>query len=231
MTTAHRPTYKAAVAKFDQGNNHMLGRSQQVSKEDMPHHLTTKYRQKGQNREDELDREEMKKKLQDKEDKHYKRAARDKPVNNREAIANKKEDDDEGGISGDEKNFESIDKDDSDSDKDSDISGDDDSDDETAELMRELEKIKKERAIEEEKKAREQAMKDEKEKNESILTGNPLLGKGGGDGIAMGSLKRRWDDDVVFKNQTRGEPVKKKKFVNDTIRSDFHRKFLGKYIK
>ena len=34
----------------------------------------------------------------------------------------------------------------------------------------------------------------------------------------------RWDDDIVFKNQARDEPELKKKFVNDTVRSDFHRK-------
>ena len=47
-----------------------------------------------------------------------------------------------------------------------------------------------------------------------------------GDEPAMGGLKRRWDDDVVFKNQSRGEQQQKKRFVNDTIRSDFHKKFL-----
>jgi len=94
--------------------------------------------------------------------------------------------------------------------------------------MRELDKIKKERAAEEDKKEKERLAKEEKDRNEAILMGNPLLSK---DEPAMGSLKRRWDDDVVFKNQSRGEPVKKKKFVNDTIRSDFHRKFLNKYIK
>ena len=41
----------------------------------------------------------------------------------------------------------------------------------------------------------------------------------------------RWDDDVVFKNQARDEPVAKKRFINDTIRNDFHRKFLSKYIQ
>lgn len=40
-----------------------------------------------------------------------------------------------------------------------------------------------------------------------------------------------WDDDVVFRNQSRGEPKAAKRFINDTIRSDFHRKFLNKYIK
>lgn len=41
----------------------------------------------------------------------------------------------------------------------------------------------------------------------------------------------RWDDDVVFKNQARGETKAPKRFINDTIRSDFHRKFLHKYMK
>ena len=158
------------------------------------------------------------------------RPGRDDAVNNKEVIKHAQLDD--GAISGDEKDdkeFEDMDKDDSDSDNDSsEISGDDDSDDETAELMRELEKIKKERAIETEKKEREQMLKDEKDKSEAILKGNPLLQ--GVDAPVMGSLKRRWDDDVVFKNQTRGQQELKKRFVNDTIRSDFHKKFLKKYI-
>lgn len=41
----------------------------------------------------------------------------------------------------------------------------------------------------------------------------------------------RWDDDVVFKNQARGEAKAPKRFINDTIRNDFHRKFLHKYMK
>lgn len=44
-------------------------------------------------------------------------------------------------------------------------------------------------------------------------------------------VKRRWDDDVVFRNQERGEPKVQKRFVNDTIRNDFHRRFLNRYIK
>ena len=31
--------------------------------------------------------------------------------------------------------------------------------------------------------------------------------------------------------QARGEGPTKKRFVNDTIRNDFHRKFLNKYVK
>ena len=45
-------------------------------------------------------------------------------------------------------------------------------------------------------------------------------------------VKRRWDDDVVFKNQARGTEDKKgKEFVNDLLRSDFHRRFMSKYVR
>ena len=45
-------------------------------------------------------------------------------------------------------------------------------------------------------------------------------------------MKSRWDDDVVFKNQARGTTNnKKKRFVNDTTKNDFHRKFMDKYVK
>ena len=46
-------------------------------------------------------------------------------------------------------------------------------------------------------------------------------------------VKRRWDDDVVFKNQARGteEKGKEKRFVNDLLRSDFHRRFMDKYVR
>ena len=45
-------------------------------------------------------------------------------------------------------------------------------------------------------------------------------------------VKRRWDEDVVFKNCARSEPDKKKnEFINDSLRSEFHRKFMEKYVK
>ena len=62
---------------------------------------------------------------------------------------------------------------------------------------------------------------------EEALRGNPLVNQGGG----AFQVKRRWDDDVVFRNQARGEPKIQKRFVNDTIRNDFHRRFLTRYIK
>ena len=79
-----------------------------------------------------------------------------------------------------------------------------------------------------------------------MLTGNPLLNKAN-DGSSF-NLKRRsiptkdtspeyskevcrWDEDVIFKNQSRGEPKAVKRFINDTVRSDFHQKFLQRYIR
>lgn len=85
-------------------------------------------------------------------------------------------------------------------------SDDDDSDDEdeTAELMRELERIKKEREDDAARKASEEKTRAEAEKKDAMLRGNPLLADG-----SFG-VKRRWDDDVVFRNQARTEPAAKK---------------------
>lgn len=106
---------------------------------------------------------------------------------------------------------------------------DDDEEDETAELMRELAKIKAERAEKAAKEAAEQAKKDEEQREKDIALGNPLLNARKEDY----GVKRRWDDDVVFKNQARGteERGKEKRFVNDLLRSDFHRKFMDKYVR
>lgn len=61
---------------------------------------------------------------------------------------------------------------------------------------------------------------------EEVAMGNPLLNQN-----SSFQVKRRWDDDVVFKNQARGEPKTQKRFINDTIRNDFHKRFLTRYIK
>uniref|UniRef100_A0A3Q3KFW3 CWC15 spliceosome associated protein homolog n=1 Tax=Monopterus albus TaxID=43700 RepID=A0A3Q3KFW3_MONAL len=46
-------------------------------------------------------------------------------------------------------------------------------------------------------------------------------------------IKKEWDDDVVFKNCAKGvdEARKEKRFINDTLRSEFHKKFMEKYVK
>jgi hypothetical protein len=78
-----------------------------------------------------------------------------------------------------------------------------------------------------------------------IATGNPLLnlqaalgqtpGTPGTPGstatsTATFAVKRRWDDDLIFKNQAAGidDKPKKGEFVNDLLRSEFHKKFMLK---
>jgi len=102
---------------------------------------------------------------------------------------------------------------------------DDDDDDDTADLLRELERIKRERAEEQERAAKLKAEEQERIRTEQILVSNPLLNQ-----PTDYALKKKWYDDVIFKNCAKNEPEVKKRFINDTIRSDFHRKFLSKYV-
>ena len=55
------------------------------------------------------------------------------------------------------------------------------------------------------------------------MAGNPLLSN-------TYSLERKWYEETVFKNQSRNEPKEKKKFINDNLRSEFHKKFMNKYV-
>lgn len=106
---------------------------------------------------------------------------------------------------------------------------DDDSDeDDEMELQMELERIKAERAAALAKKEQEEREILEKKNTENALKGNPLVNMGDNDSA---KVKRRWNDDVVFRNQARDEPEHKKRFINDTIRNDFHRQFLKKFMK
>jgi protein CWC15 len=104
----------------------------------------------------------------------------------------------------------------------------DDGDDDEALLMAELEKIKKERAIAQAKKDEESRQERDKAQLEDALRGNPLMPMAE---TADSTIKRKWNDDVVFRNQARDEPEVKKRFINDTIRNDFHRMFLKKYMR
>ncbi|KAI6859071.1 hypothetical protein KC338_g7461 [Hortaea werneckii] len=110
---------------------------------------------------------------------------------------------------------------------------DEDEEDETAELMRELAKIKAERAETAAKEAAAKAAKEESQREKDIALGNPLLNSQFEEAGGEYGVKRRWDDDVVFKNQARGteERGKEKKFVNDLLRSDFHKRFMDKYVR
>ncbi|KAJ5238484.1 Cell cycle control protein Cwf15 [Penicillium chermesinum] len=117
---------------------------------------------------------------------------------------------------------------DADSDGSEEDSSDEESDDEdeAAELMRELEKIKKERQAQKDQEEAARAAEEQEKREVDIARGNPLLNP------QDFNIKRRWDDDVIFKNQARGtEKQDGKEFVNDLLRSDFHKRFMSKYVR
>lgn len=116
------------------------------------------------------------------------------------------------------------------SESDSDSDDEENEEDDTAALLRELEKIKRERAEEKARVERERAEVDQSNREDEIALGNPLLnlenamrGSAGGKqrgskGVASFGVKRRWDDDVIFKNQAMGNDKDKDGFVNDLTR-------------
>ena len=113
------------------------------------------------------------------------------------------------------------------SDSDEDDDSDSDDEDEEAALQAELAKIRAEREAAKHKVEAEAAADEEAKLGEAAMIGNPLLATG----ETSGKMKRRWNDDVVFRNQAKGEPKLKKRFINDTIRNDFHKRFLNKFIR
>ncbi|KAG9682861.1 hypothetical protein KCU95_g10208, partial [Aureobasidium melanogenum] len=245
MTTAHRPT-------FDPARGKEALRGPGYHQRLLPAHKTLKFRQATQGTTDEHSARDLRAELLRAERRHFaKKEGRElSPEEEEQATPQlaieqgktlKRNLEDGEGQEGDqeEEDYEAkrrrvleetrdVDADSDDgSEEDSDSSDDeDDDDDEEAELMRELAKIKAERAEAAAREAAEQAAKEEEQQMRDIATGNPLLNKGAYD------VKRRWDDDVVFKNQARGTEDKKgKEFVNDLLRSDFHRRFMSKYVR
>lgn len=247
MTTAARPTFDPAKGGSGVKEKSLGKLSQQLSSRDLPAHLTLKERIPGQDTIDEVNARDLRSELEEREriaqleksqGNHYKfvpsieqatqvrlalKAERDKEreaeknallegdldsqkfpnIINARKMAQLDADEDFGDADFSESDFED---------------DDDDEEDDPRELMAELEKIKQERLAEEAKRERDQK---DKEDQRSIL-----------DEESSFAIKRRWDDDVPFKNCAREEPDPKRKlYVNDTLRQDFHKKFMDKYIR
>lgn len=229
MTTAARPTWAPAKGGNEQGGTRIFGPSQKYSSRDMAAHTTLKPRKDGQDTQDELQKRNLREELEERERRHF--SLKDKSyIDDRDRRkgsqllleGTKREAEDRivpRSVDADDSDVEVRSEDESDDD-------DDDDEDDTEALMAELEQIKKERAEEKIRKDRERLEEELKAKEADLIRGNPLLNN-----ATSFSVKRRWDDDVVFKNQARGEAKAPKRFINDTIRSDFHRKFLQKYMK
>lgn len=231
MTSAARPTWSAALgAGGGLRDGSSAAPTLQTCAKDQPGHLKLKLRQVGQDAPEEIIRA-----------KNLNLSIRNETVSLVSGLitgdSDVEIDDSEADSEEDNKtknSFESgneeeetiNEKDFDDNNENDDDNESEESDDEELELMRELEKIRREREAERIRKEK----RAEEEDPHAILAGNPLLAAS--TSTTSFGVKRRWDDDVVFKNQARGVDEKpQKRFINDTTRSDFHRRFLDKYIK
>ncbi|XP_029169044.1 protein CWC15 homolog B [Nylanderia fulva] len=225
MTTAARPTFEPARGGQGRGEKDLSAISKQYSSRDLPSHTKLKYREYGQGTVEELRNRDFRKELEDRErvekDKGSSRRAIEPSRESTTSSAKRQKLDQVPAASLDAD--DPLDEDESDSDSD---------EDETAVLLAELQRIKKERAAEQAKKEMEKRQEEERIRMENILSGNPLLNYALHSGRVDMKVRRRWDDDVVFKNCARSEPKKKHDvFINDSLRSEFHRKFMEKYVK
>lgn len=251
MTTAHRPTWKAASGKSNEGGWSGAPSAQRPTLS-LPSHKKMKTRHDPAIT---SDREEILRKSLEKlrqleekrgvilprtidpkveEEGRRKLLLQTADIDD-EAIKTKYDDADDESDEDDNKNEiiqlediidEESDLDASDTDDDSD---DDDDEDEEAMLQAELAKIRSEKEAAKAKADAEAAALEQSRMEDAALTGNPLLYKEV-DVDSVGKVKRRWNEDVVFRNQAK-EPEQKKRFINDTVRNDFHKRFLNKFIR
>ncbi|XP_051530822.1 protein CWC15 homolog [Myxocyprinus asiaticus] len=234
MTTAARPTFEPARGGRGKGEGDLSALSKQYSSRDLPGHTKIKYRQPTQDVPEEVRARDFRRELEERERvavKSRDRGAREHTTSSSSSSSSSKR------PRLDQIPAANLDADDPLTDDEDDSDSGSDSDDDTAALLAELEKIKKERAEEQERKEREQKAEEERIRMENILSGNPLLNLAGQQQQTQTPntfiVKRRWDDDVVFKNCAKGvdESRKEKRFINDTLRSEFHKKFMEKYVK
>ncbi|PPQ64550.1 hypothetical protein CVT24_008452 [Panaeolus cyanescens] len=240
MSTAHRPTWDPAQAKDVKGG------SRQFSVRDMAAHTKLKFRQVGQTSSEEVKKRDLRAELlaAEAEARNRKRKAEglpplveDAPAQDEEANKRRKllqealeldKDDDS-----DEEDAEGKEKSEKDKDEEEDSEEDSDEEDDTAELLRELEKIKRERAEEKARQEAEQNASAAASREAEIATANPLLNLAAALGAQTPGLnttapgtfqvKKRWDDDLIFKNQAMDQKQNQAGFVNDLLRTEFHR--------
>ncbi|KAF9262671.1 Cwf15/Cwc15 cell cycle control protein [Marasmius fiardii PR-910] len=258
MSTAHRPTWDPAQAKDVKGGSRQFSVRDMASHTKLKFRQVGQTSESELKKRDlraellaaEQEARNKKRKAEGKpllpvEDGNSSATTVDEEANKRrkllqEALEMDKDDDDDDSEA--EEGAEKKANGDKDEDEEDDDSDEDDDEDDTAELLRELEKIKRERAEEKARQEREQSESAAASREAEIATSNPLLNLAAALGqnptgintTAPGtfSVKRRWDDDLIFKNQamdTRDKP--QGQFVNDLLRTEFHKKFMAKFIK
>jgi len=223
MTTAARPTFDTARGGNQRGEGNLSVLSKQYSSRDLTSHNKLKTRQSGQDPVEEIRTRDFKKDLIERE-----RTVREKGSKS----SSSRSTNESGASSSKRQRIEQVssttlDADDPLDDDEDDSDAESDDEDDTAELLAELQRIKRDRAEEIMKKEQLRRQEDERIRTENLLAGNPLLNQS-----SDFQVNRRWDDDVVFKNCGKDDDKPKNKgFVNDTIRSEFHKRFMDKYVK
>ncbi|KAK4123479.1 Cwf15/Cwc15 cell cycle control protein [Parathielavia appendiculata] len=251
MTTAHRPT-------FDPARGKEALRGPAYHQRLLPAYTKLKFRQPGQGGDADRATRDLRAELEAAEAEHYAKLkgapipgttsdepSERSPTNKRPLrIANGNEEEDadakrrrilaetrdidaDDDDHGEDPKSGSGSEDESGSGSDDSDDSEDESEDENAELMRELERVRRERMERREREERARQAAEQEAREREIALGNPLLNK------PDFNIKRRWDDDVVFKNQARGteDKGKRKEFINDLLRSDFHKRFMNKYVR
>lgn len=103
-------------------------------------------------------------------------------------------------------------------------SEDDDSEDDTEQLLLELQKLTKE-------KEKKRKAKEELEAEQSAANSNPLMRMD--EQYEPKSNKSTWRNTTLFRNQKSSADKNDESlmFTNDTVYSEFHKRFLAKYIR
>ncbi|KAM7252399.1 hypothetical protein ACFE04_024282 [Oxalis oulophora] len=225
MTTAARPTWAPAKGGNEQGGARIFGPSQKYSSRDIAAHTTLKPRREGQDTQEEVQKRSLRDELEERERRHF--SSKNKSYDDRDRrrgndllLEGLKRDTEDRIVP------RSVDADDSDVE----VNSNDDRQPVYISLCGLCHRVLSIWLGDLPMLPSEQLEREEelKVKETEVMRGNPLMNSTNPTSF---NVKRRWDDDVVFKNQARGEAKAPKRFINDTIRSDFHRKFLHKYMK
>lgn len=221
MTTNHRPTLESKRGKEESISNTIF------HSRALPQHTSLKYR--SDIRKPKVDRkvgkravEELKRDLLQDEDKlngnEQSRVIMNGGDGSESVSINSGDSDNEESIINDdnEKNTESVSEY---------SSSEDESEDETAQLMEELAKIKKERQAEKEKQKLQKSIDSSKTSNPLVQVSDTPLSNN------EFKVKKGWRDSTTFRRQHSEPKDDDEKFTNDTLNSDFHQKFLSKYVR
>ncbi|XP_051002914.1 spliceosome-associated protein CWC15 homolog [Acomys russatus] len=224
-----RPTFEPGRGGREKGERDLSPLSKQDSSRDLPSHTKTKHRQTTQDAPEEVRNHDFRREREERERDAIREKNRDCPTweHTTSSSVSKKPRLDQIPAA-------NLDADDTLTDEDNEELEEESDDDDTVALLAELEKIKKERAEEQARKEQEQRAEEERIHMESILSGNPFLNfTGPSQPQANFKVKKMWDDNVVLKELCKRYRCQKKdkRFVNDTLRSEFHKKFMEKYIK